>query len=82
MAKTVKNCRKAMDPARVEAMMRMLPRETLLKIKNARPPKPKIRPGRPISRSIEGERLDGGRLVHARTSPAGSFTCAFVTAET
>jgi hypothetical protein len=70
MAKTSKQSRKKVDPAWIEAVMRMLPREALLEIRNTPPPTPKTRTGRPISRSIEGQRF-GAWLVGPRADKPG-----------
>jgi hypothetical protein len=63
-----------MSPERIGAVLAALPSDEVQRIKhalkNAPPPKPKKRTGRPVSRSVEGERF-GRWLVGPRTEKPG-----------
>lgn len=70
-----KKRRKGMDPRRVEAVMATLPREALLEIRNALPPKPKSEQGAQSHAALRASGSARGKSAHVRTGKAGSITC-------
>jgi hypothetical protein len=77
VAKPVKKRRRGMDPGRIQAVLASLPADELQRIrrdlKNAPPPKPKKRTGRPISRRIEGERFGRWQVGPRADKPGRVF---------
>lgn len=70
MVSEVKKRRKGMDTARIEAVLAMLRHEALLEIGNAAAPKSKKPAGRPVTRSLQGQKF-GKWQVGARADKRG-----------